>query len=111
MAAAKKLFAGDTRPTRLVYEIDKEAIDITDYQFQLLIGYKTGTLVKNGVIVDAAAGKFEFQWAAAQGETPTLRRVSLNIGITTKQLFELFPKKPGKKMAYLAGVPKPKGCI
>jgi len=48
---------------------------------------------------------------AAQGETPTLRRVSLNIGITTKQLFELFPKKPGKKMAYLAGVPKPKGCI
>lgn len=48
---------------------------------------------------------------AAQGETPTLRRVSSNIGITTKQLFELFPKKPGKKMAYLAGVPKPKGCI
>jgi len=26
MAAAKKLFAGDTRPTRLVYEIDKVAI-------------------------------------------------------------------------------------
>lgn len=48
---------------------------------------------------------------AAEGETATLRRISSNIGITTKQLFDLFPKKPGKKMAYVAGLPKPKGCI
>ncbi len=48
---------------------------------------------------------------AAQGETPTLRRVSTLAGIPTKQLFELFPKKPAKKMAYVAGLPKPVGCI
>lgn len=48
---------------------------------------------------------------AAAGETPTLRRVTGGTGIGTKELFDLFPKKPGKKMAYVAGLPKPKGCI
>jgi TusE/DsrC/DsvC family sulfur relay protein len=46
-----------------------------------------------------------------QGETPTLRRVSTVGGIPTKQLFVLFPKKPAKKMAYIAGLPKPVGCV
>ena len=46
-----------------------------------------------------------------QGETPTLRRVTKVGGIPTKQLFVLFPKKPAKKMAYVAGLPKPKGCV
>jgi TusE/DsrC/DsvC family sulfur relay protein len=47
----------------------------------------------------------------AQGETPTLRRVSTVGGIPTKELFALFPKKPAKKMAYIAGLPKPAGCV
>jgi TusE/DsrC/DsvC family sulfur relay protein len=46
-----------------------------------------------------------------QGETPMLRRVS-NVGdVSTKELFQLFPKKPAKKMSYIAGVPKPHGCV
>jgi tRNA 2-thiouridine synthesizing protein E len=48
---------------------------------------------------------------AAAGETPTLRRVSTAGGIPIKELFALFPKKPAKKMAYIAGVPKPYGCV
>lgn len=47
----------------------------------------------------------------AQGETATLRRVSTVGGIPTKELFTLFPKKPAKKMAYIAGLPKPHGCV
>jgi len=47
----------------------------------------------------------------AQGETPTIRRVSTVGGFDTKALFTLFPKKPAKKMAYIAGLPKPKGCV
>lgn len=47
----------------------------------------------------------------SQGETPTLRRVSTVGGIPTKELFQLFPKKPAKKMSYIAGVPKPHGCV
>jgi TusE/DsrC/DsvC family sulfur relay protein len=46
-----------------------------------------------------------------QGETATLRRVSVVGGIPTKELFILFPKKPAKKMAYIAGLPKPHGCV
>ena len=46
-----------------------------------------------------------------QGETPTIRRVSTVGGIPTKDLFTLFPSKPGKKMAYVAGLPKPHGCV
>ena len=48
---------------------------------------------------------------AVQGETATLRRVATVGGIPTKQLFTLFPKKPAKKMAYIAGLPKPRGCV
>jgi tRNA 2-thiouridine synthesizing protein E len=46
-----------------------------------------------------------------QGETATIRRVSTVGGFPTKSLFELFPKKPAKKMSYVAGLPKPHGCV
>ncbi len=48
---------------------------------------------------------------AEEGETATLRRVSKLVGVPTKDLYRLFPKKPAKKMAYCAGLPKPRGCI
>lgn len=47
----------------------------------------------------------------AQGETPTLRRMQVEGGVPTKEMFVLFPKKPAKKMAYVAGLPKPAGCV
>jgi len=31
--------------------------------------------------------------------------------VDTKTLFLLFPKKPAKKMSYIAGLPKPHGCV
>jgi TusE/DsrC/DsvC family sulfur relay protein len=46
-----------------------------------------------------------------EGETATLRRVSTLAAIPVKQLFVLFPGKPAKKMAYIAGLPKPHGCV
>jgi tRNA 2-thiouridine synthesizing protein E len=48
---------------------------------------------------------------ADQGETATLRRISTVGGIPTKTLFQLFPQKPAKKLAYVAGLPKPHGCV
>lgn len=48
---------------------------------------------------------------ADQGETAQLRRTSTMSGVGTKELYVLFPKKPAKKMAYVAGLPKPKGCV
>lgn len=49
--------------------------------------------------------------AAQTGVTPTLRRMSSAGGFDVRELFALFPGKPAKKMAYLAGLPKPVGCV
>jgi TusE/DsrC/DsvC family sulfur relay protein len=64
-------------------------------------------------LTDAHWGPIRFlrEDYAEHGETPTIRRVSVIGGIPTKQLFLLFPKKPAKKMAYIAGLPKPHGCV
>jgi len=48
---------------------------------------------------------------ATQGQTATARRVQTVGGVPVKEQFALFPKKPGKKMAYIAGLPKPHGCV
>jgi TusE/DsrC/DsvC family sulfur relay protein len=55
--------------------------------------------------------RFLRQDFATQGETATLRRISTVGGIPTKSLFQLFPQKPAKKLAYVAGLPKPHGCV
>jgi len=55
--------------------------------------------------------RFARQDFADQGESPTLRRTSVVGGIPTKTLFQLFPQKPAKKLAYVAGLPKPRGCV
>jgi len=55
--------------------------------------------------------RFLRQDFAEQGETATLRRVSVRGGVPVKELFALFPQKPAKKMAYVAGLPKPAGCV
>jgi len=46
-----------------------------------------------------------------KGESPTSRRMQTAGGFQVKDQFALFPKKPAKKLAYIAGVPKPKGCV
>ncbi len=47
----------------------------------------------------------------ATGKSPTLRRISAQAGVSTKDLFALFPKGPAKKVARIAGVGKPEGCV
>ena len=67
-----------------------------------------------GVTMDDAHWKpirFLREDFAEVGETATLRRVSTRAEIPVKELFALFPGKPAKKMAYVAGLPKPKGCV
>jgi tRNA 2-thiouridine synthesizing protein E len=58
-----------------------------------------------------AAIRFAREDFASGGATPTLRRMAQAGGISTKEMFTLFPKKPAKKMAYVAGLPKPVGCV
>lgn len=51
------------------------------------------------------------QDAAASGKAPTLRRITTAAGVPTKELFALFPKGPAKKVARIAGLGKPEGCV
>lgn len=45
------------------------------------------------------------------GKAPTLRVITTNSGVSTKDLFGLFPKGPAKKVARIAGLGKPEGCV
>lgn len=45
------------------------------------------------------------------GKAPTLRQITTGTGISTKELFALFPKGPAKKVAKIAGLGKPEGCV
>ena len=49
--------------------------------------------------------------AAKQGTPPGLRRISKLSGVNMKDLYQLFPKGPGKLAARVSGLPKPQGCI
>ena len=46
-----------------------------------------------------------------EGDAPSIRRLTKESGVETKELYKLFPKGPAKKSAKIAGLPKPTGCI
>lgn len=46
-----------------------------------------------------------------RGDAPSIRRLTKESGVDTKELYSLFPKGPAKLAAKIAGLPKPKGCI
>ncbi len=47
----------------------------------------------------------------ARKESPGPRQIVANTGITLKELYALFPKGPGKLVARVAGIPKPRACL
>ncbi len=48
---------------------------------------------------------------AKSGKAPTLRQITSGTGLTTKELFGLYPKGPAKKVARISGLGKPEGCV
>ena len=55
--------------------------------------------------------RFMRQDSARTGVTPTLRRLQTVGGFDVKELYRLFPGKPVKMMAWLAGLSKSVGCV
>jgi TusE/DsrC/DsvC family sulfur relay protein len=51
------------------------------------------------------------QTATESGSAPTLRQITTGTGISTKELFTLYPKGPAKKVARISGLGKPEGCV
>lgn len=46
-----------------------------------------------------------------EGDAPTLRRITKETDVKTKELYQLFPDGPAKKAARIAGLKKPTGCL
>jgi TusE/DsrC/DsvC family sulfur relay protein len=99
--------------------IDGHQIQVDEEGFMTSYGEWTEDIGKS-LAAQIGVDMADDHWAAirflradftARGETPTLRRVTVAGGIPTKRLFQLFPQKPAKKMAYIAGLPKPQGCV
>lgn len=57
-------------------------------------------------LIDFARSDFE-----ATGVSPNIRRVTQATGMSTKDVYALFPKAPGRTIAKIAGLPKPAGCL
>ncbi len=51
------------------------------------------------------------QDGVGSGKAPTLRRITTMTGVSTKDMFALFPKGPAKKVAKISGLGKPEGCV
>ena len=45
------------------------------------------------------------------GQAPSIRTLGRESGVSTKELYQLFPKGPAKLAAKIGGIPKPHGCI
>ena len=61
---------------------------------------------RHWVVIDYMRKEYE-----ANGDAPSIRKLTKESGVNTKELYALFPKGPAKKAAKIAGLPKPKGCI
>jgi dissimilatory sulfite reductase related protein len=55
--------------------------------------------------------EFSRQAGTTSGKAPTLRQITTGTGLTTKELFTLYPKGPAKKVAKISGLGKPEGCV
>ena len=47
----------------------------------------------------------------ATGDSPSVRALGKESGVSVKELYALFPKGPAKLAAKIGGIPKPRGCI
>ncbi len=70
---------------------DREGLKLTD---------------RHWVVINYARGEFK-----ARGQAPTLRAITKNTDVGTKELYELFPGGPAKLAAKVSGLGKPTGCI
>jgi tRNA 2-thiouridine synthesizing protein E len=61
---------------------------------------------RHWVVINFARAEFK-----ANGEAPTLRRITKQTDVDTKELYQLFPGGAAKVAAKIAGLRKPTGCI
>ena len=70
---------------------EKEGIELTD---------------RHWIVINFARAEFE-----ANGEAPTLRKITKTTDVNTKELYALFPGGAAKVAAKISGLGKPTGCL
>ncbi len=94
------------------FDVDEEGFFVNSSQWNEELALDLAALID--VEMDEAHWapiRFMRQDAAKSGVTPTLRRMQTVGGFDIKELYRLYPVKPAKKMAWLAGLRKPVGCV
>jgi TusE/DsrC/DsvC family sulfur relay protein len=61
---------------------------------------------RHNIVIEFMRKEFE-----ENGTGPSIRKLNKQSGVSTKELYELFPGGPAKKAALIAGIPKPQGCV
>lgn len=94
-------------------DVDSEGFLTNASQWSPEIAQAIANEVGVGALSDAhwKVIRFAREDTASQGQSPGPRRIVANAGVTMKDLYALFPKGPGKLVARIAGVPKPKACL
>lgn len=95
------------------FEVNEEGFFTSRDQWDEALAEKLAGLVGIEEMTEAhwKVLRFMREDSAATGVTPTLRRLQTAGGFDIRDLYQLFPGKPAKKMSYLAGLPKPVGCV
>jgi tRNA 2-thiouridine synthesizing protein E len=113
-ALEKPVIAGPSRPTTVwegaEFFEDGFLVDSRAWTRELGAKIAAGLGVALGEtewkVVEWARGEF-----LDKGASPNVRRVAMGSGAGTSALYAMFPQTPGKKIAMIAGIPKPVGCI
>ncbi len=96
-----------------------QTVEVNDEGFMVDAGQWTPD-VAQGIAQEIGLALTERHWkvisfcredAAREGQAPGLRRITKLSGVGMKDMYELFPKGPGKLAALVAGLPKPQGCV
>ncbi|MDP9800416.1 tRNA 2-thiouridine synthesizing protein E [Arcanobacterium wilhelmae] len=94
------------------FEVDSEGFFTVSSEWSEDLAREMATLVEIELTDEhLAALNFMRKDAAETGATPTLRRMQSVGGFKIKELYQLFPGKTLKMMAWLSGLRKPVSCV
>lgn len=106
-AVAEKILLGKT----LAIDADGNLVNISDWNEEIaaVLAKEEGIEIltdKHWQVINYMRKVY-----SETGDSPSIRKLTKESGVDTKELYALFPKGPAKKAARIAGLPKPKGCI
>jgi dissimilatory sulfite reductase related protein len=95
-------------------KVDEEGFLLDPSEWNRQIAIEIAAEEGVGELTDAHWQVIDFCREAAKelyGRSPQLRQINKRTGIPTKELLNLFPQSPAKKIARIGGLKKPEGCL